>query len=40
MENIRRDTERDFFMDAEEALRYGIIDRVISEREMQKSVKK
>ena len=40
MENIRRDTERDFFMDAEEALKYGIIDRVISEREMQKSVKK
>jgi ATP-dependent Clp protease protease subunit len=40
LENIRRDTERDFFMDAEEALRYGIIDRVISEREMQKSVKK
>jgi ATP-dependent Clp protease, protease subunit len=40
LENIRRDTERDFFMDAEEAMRYGIIDRVISEREMQKSVKK
>ena len=40
LENIRRDTERDFFMDAEEALKYGIIDRVISEREMQKSVKK
>jgi ATP-dependent Clp protease, protease subunit len=40
LENIRRDTERDFFMDAEEALRYGVIDRVISEREMQKSVKK
>ena len=40
LENIRRDTERDFFMDAEEALRYGIIDRVIFEREMQKSVKK
>jgi ATP-dependent Clp protease, protease subunit len=40
LESIRRDTERDFFMDAEEALRYGIIDRVISEREMQKSVKK
>ena len=40
LENIRRDTERDFFMDAEEALRYGIIDRVISEREIQKSIKK
>jgi len=40
LENIRRDTERDFFMDAEEALKYGIIDRVISEREIQKSVKK
>jgi len=40
LEKIRKDTERDFFMDAEEALRYGIIDKVITEREMQKSVKK
>jgi ATP-dependent Clp protease protease subunit len=40
LEKIRVDTERDFFMDPEEALRYGIIDRVITEREMQKSVKK
>jgi len=29
IETIRRDTERDFFMDGEQALAYGIIDRVI-----------
>jgi ATP-dependent Clp protease protease subunit len=40
LEKIRVDTERDFFMDANEALKYGIIDRVITEREMQKGVKK
>ena len=40
LEKIRKDTERDFFMDAEEALRYGIIDRVITERDMPKIVKK
>jgi ATP-dependent Clp protease protease subunit len=40
MERIRQDTERDFFMDAEEALKYGVIDRVITEREMQKGIRK
>jgi ATP-dependent Clp protease protease subunit len=40
MERIRQDTERDFFMDAEEAMRYGLIDRVITEREMQKGIRK
>ncbi len=40
LEKIRQDTERDFFMDPDEALRYGIIDRVITEREMPKSLKK
>jgi ATP-dependent Clp protease protease subunit len=29
IETIGRDTERDFFMDGEQALRYGIIDKVI-----------
>jgi len=38
-EKIRQDTERDYFMDAEEALRYGIVDRIITEREMGKGPK-
>jgi ATP-dependent Clp protease protease subunit len=40
LEKIRQDTERDFFMDAEEALKYGVIDRVITEREIQKGIRK
>jgi len=31
-EKIARDTERDFFMSAEEAVSYGLIDKVISQR--------
>jgi ATP-dependent Clp protease protease subunit len=30
-EKVRKDTERDYFMSADEAAEYGIIDRVISE---------
>jgi ATP-dependent Clp protease protease subunit len=30
MEKVTRDTERDYFMSAEEAQEYGIIDRVIA----------
>jgi len=40
MEKIRLDTERDFFMDAQEAVKYGIVDKVISEREMGKAPKR
>ena len=29
MDTIRRDTDRDFFMDGEQAVRYGIVDKVI-----------
>ena len=32
LERIEADTDRDFFMSAEEALRYGIIDKVIDKR--------
>jgi len=39
MEKIRQDTERDYFMDAEEAMRYGIVDGIISERDMGKGPK-
>jgi ATP-dependent Clp protease protease subunit len=38
-EKIRLDTERDYFMDAEEAMRYGIVDRIITERDMGKGPK-
>ena len=31
LEKVARDTERDYFMSSEEAVKYGIIDRVISE---------
>jgi ATP-dependent Clp protease protease subunit len=34
LKKIREDTERDYFMDSEEALKYGIIDKVITEREI------
>ena len=32
MERIRLDTERDFFMTAEQALKYGIIDQIVEKR--------
>ena len=35
IEKIREDTERDFFMSSQEAVEYGIIDRVIKSRELQ-----
>ncbi len=40
MEKIREDTERDYFMDSQEALEYGIIDKVITKREIQGEIKK
>ncbi len=40
LERISVDTERDFFMDSEEALAYGIIDKVITRREIQEETKK
>ncbi|MBW2066046.1 MAG: ATP-dependent Clp endopeptidase proteolytic subunit ClpP [Deltaproteobacteria bacterium] len=35
IEKIRGDTERDFFMNSEQALEYGIIDKVITERQIK-----
>lgn len=40
IKKIREDTERDFFMDGEEALEYGIIDKIIEKREIQRQLKK
>lgn len=40
IEKIRQDTERDFFMSAEEAKDYGIIDKIIAQREMQAELPK
>jgi ATP-dependent Clp protease protease subunit len=39
IEKIRQDTERDYFMDAGEAMKYGIVDRIITERDMGKGPK-
>lgn len=33
LEKIKKDTERDFFMSAEEAVEYGLVDRVIEKKE-------
>ncbi|MBW2030942.1 MAG: ATP-dependent Clp endopeptidase proteolytic subunit ClpP [Deltaproteobacteria bacterium] len=40
IERIRTDTERDFFMNSEQALEYGIIDKVITERQIKEVPKK
>jgi ATP-dependent Clp protease protease subunit len=40
LEKIQRDTDRDFFMSGEEAKEYGIIDKVIVERETPKEENK
>jgi len=40
IEKIGKDTERDFFMDSGDALKYGIIDKVITERDMQNDSEK
>ena len=34
IEKIRRDTERDYFMSAEEAKEYGVVDKVITTRDL------
>ncbi len=37
IEKIRQDTERDNFMTAEQALQYGLIDRILTRSELQKA---
>jgi ATP-dependent Clp protease protease subunit len=39
IERIRKDTERDYFMSGEEALEYGIVDKIIEKREIQEELK-
>ncbi|MDZ7695649.1 MAG: ATP-dependent Clp endopeptidase proteolytic subunit ClpP [Deltaproteobacteria bacterium] len=39
IERIRQDTERDFFMSCEDAKAYGIIDKIITKREIQENSK-
>jgi len=34
VERVERDVDRDYIMDAEQALAYGMIDRVISSRDL------
>ena len=40
LEKIEKDTDRDFYMGAEEAVKYGLIDEVIYSKEEKPSVKK
>ncbi|HIK46153.1 MAG TPA: ATP-dependent Clp protease proteolytic subunit, partial [Leptolyngbyaceae cyanobacterium M65_K2018_010] len=35
IEQIEKDTDRDYFMSAEEAVAYGLIDRVIEDRQQE-----
>ncbi len=40
IEKIRQDTERDLFMSGEEAVEYGIVDKIIEKRETETELKK
>jgi ATP-dependent Clp protease protease subunit len=40
IEKVKKDTERDYFMTSEEAKKYGIVDKVITTREMQNQISK
>ena len=37
LEKVRHDTERDYFMSAQEAVEYGLIDKILSSRSQLKS---
>ncbi len=39
IEKVHRDTERDFFMSGQQAMEYGIIDRVIEKRPLTEQIK-
>jgi ATP-dependent Clp protease protease subunit len=40
IDKIREDTERDFFMSSEDAVQYGIVDKVITSREIRDELEK
>lgn len=40
LEKIREDTERDFFMNSSDAVKYGLVDKVISKREIKNEIDK
>lgn len=40
IKRIQQDTERDFFMDSKDALKYGIIDKIIKKRKIQNASKR
>lgn len=40
IEKVRADTERDYFMTSQEALEYGIIDKIITGKEVKKASRK
>ena len=40
IERIRQDTERDLFMSGEEAVEYGIVDKIIEKREIETELRK
>jgi ATP-dependent Clp protease, protease subunit len=40
LNKVKNDTERDFFMSSQDALEYGLIDKVITKREIQEVLKK
>lgn len=39
LSQVEKDTERDFFMSATEAKNYGIIDKILEERQLKKTKK-
>lgn len=39
LKQIEKDTDRDFFMSADEALEYGLVDKIFEKRDVEKKVK-
>ena len=37
LEELKRDVERDYFLDADEAKEYGLVDKVITKNEIEKA---
>jgi ATP-dependent Clp protease protease subunit len=39
LENIEQDTDRDYFMDADEAITYGLVDKMVDRNSLEKKDK-